>query len=384
MTVEAWPALDGTVRCVARQLPQAIADDAARARLEAVATQLPASLSNCLYFEAPLSAASQRVDFIVRVDAAERALLANLAPRPDHAGHRIPVAQRHIWSRVHRLAAEWSGPDSLMAESVRTVWLEFDVDPVATGMREPAAPIPPSVFVDFATAASRHRSRGRRFEMVAAAIAPLVDRPVLHHRLASIERCVHALPAAWTVVSVGVLLPRGGSTVRLCVLGGSGSDLEHLLDAVGWPGDVAWLRSLRRSLGACGADAEPPVTLVHFDIGSSMEPRLGIEHRFERRLQTRGVIREASFLDRLVDCGLCSAEKRDALLAWPGCSPARLPHELWESVASRRVNHVKLMCDDAGGWSAKAYLTVGHAFRAQRGAIGSPGTYAVRRRASTQ
>ena len=163
-------------------------------------------------------------------------------------------------------------------------------------------------------------------------------------------------------MSIGVLLPRDASTIRLCVLGLRGAELGVYLESIAWPGCLVSVDRVRRALA--GPDGGGPIlSLVHLDVRGAVLPRVGIEYRFARRPQVRGIVQERPFFDRLVELGLCTIAKRDAVLAWPGIAADVLRHERWPSVVGRRLNHVKIV-HDGRRLLAKAYLRVVHARRA--------------------
>jgi hypothetical protein len=116
--------------------------------------------------------------------------------------------------------------------------------------------------------------------------------------------------------------------------------------------------------------------MLHVDVAGAPLPRAGVELALAREPQVRGRLVETAFLSRLVETGLCTPGRRDALLAWPGTRRCTLPHELWESVMVRRVNCVKLVSGPQGV-EAKAYLLAcslpAPARRAGDGAVPLPG-----------
>ncbi|MEO8561612.1 MAG: hypothetical protein ABI601_06030 [bacterium] len=348
--------LDRTVMRVARALSPSLASEPTHARLLAVAAQLPAAMSKRLYFEMPLATARPRVDLIVGVERASHALLAEFHAAAD------AVQESAAWARVRALAARWCHPHSVLRDASDVVWLEFDIDPDLPHH----VGCPPGVLVDFTASATQERGPAARLALALAALDPLLDPRAALDSAGALRRCLDALPSGAAPVSVGVFLPRDGSVIRLCVDGITGSRLDEYLRAIGWPGSLVELGRHRRALGPDGDDEAPLAGLVHIDIATTVLPRLGIEHRFRRGAQLRGVVAERAFLDRLVDAGLSTAAKREGVLEWPGCSAASMPHELWDSVVLRRLNHVKLTYAQDCEPEAKAYLYATHVVRGTR------------------
>jgi hypothetical protein len=353
-----WPlpiALDHTVDQLARFLPVGIASAETRADLRRVAAQLPATLSNCIYFETPLGHDTPRVDLIVRA-VRDAPGLAALAP------------SGFIWDRVRALAGAWRSPPGALHDTASAIWLEFDIEPGAAAGA-------PGVFVDFARPTWSLRDPRDRVALAEPALALLQPPHAMRRVSAVMHRCLDALPADGALASIGVLLPRGESTVRLCLQGLDASSLSSYLGAIGWEGSPGRLDAFTRTLAPADDTSAPCRGLLHVDIGDAVAPRIGIEYLFDRPSQTRGVLAERQFLDRLVELTLCTPARRDALMTWPGVGRASLAHELWPSRLARRVNHVKVMYEDARPPFAKAYLRGAHAFRARppaaRDAVGT-------------
>jgi hypothetical protein len=154
------------------------------------------------------------------------------------------------------------------------------------------------------------------------------------------------------------MLSRARQAVRVYLSRVPGAGVPGLLDDVGWPEDEA--RATTRVLDALHEGA-PELGMLHLDVlEGALLPRLGLEYTLQRAPQVRGRIAEGAFVDRLVECGLCHPERRDALLGWPGYEVRTLRHELWPSWLIRRVNCVKLVHEPGREPQAKAYLLAFH------------------------
>jgi hypothetical protein len=101
---------------------------------------------------------------------------------------------------------------------------------------------------------------------------------------------------------------------------------------------------------------------LSFDIGEEISPRIGIEGSF-LRLPHRET-RWAELFERLIERGLCSPEKRDAALAWPGYDSFRTARDRWpagagsRNVCVRSLSHVKVVSRPEREPEAKVYLLV--------------------------
>jgi hypothetical protein len=113
--------------------------------------------------------------------------------------------------------------------------------------------------------------------------------------------------------------------------------------------------------------------VLNLDVGADgVGPRISIEYFLCRREQVRGRLREAAFLDRLVERGLCTPRRGKEAAAGLGVSLHRLPHEMWESLVTFRLNHVKLVYTADGAVEAKAYHSLHAVPRLARARAASP------------
>jgi hypothetical protein len=344
--------LAGTIDRAAARLPPALVGPEPLAAVRRIAALIPASLTSWIDFECRLQSGRPQVDLSIRIDGPSRDRLAvcSLALEESPGGA--------AWRRVAALAREWGNAGSPTHRNIAAAWLEFDLD-AGTG----ASMAPPRVFIDFARA--RHAA-GDRCRAMTAALAPIVGRPAPEWLREGLGRCLRVLPPASDLVYVGLPAHERVTSVRLCVLGMDERRAGDYLEAVGWPGDAA---ALRRRLGSWrrpGRDRVARSAILQFDLDDRCRigSRLGLEYPLRRRPQVRGAVAERGFLDDLVACGACAADKRDALLAWPGCEVTILPHEIWPSLVMRRVSHVKIVCEGPDEpIEAKAYVCFAHAWR---------------------
>jgi hypothetical protein len=344
-----------TLAALRESIPAELVDGYALRPVLATAAHLPAALTGWLYLETRLDRDGGPADGIYGVEGAARDILAGTNP----AIH-LPSAllDRGEWQRVRSLAERWADPASPLYPAIDRVWLEFDAP--AQGVTAFGAPVP-CVFVDFAAAAySPARPVDERVDLARAALGPLFGGTLPSALEAGIRRCMEALPAGAAVPYAGVLLSRGDGSVRLCVRGLPAGSEPGFLAGLGWPGDgpeladrLARLAEMRR-----GAATLHPANL-HLDVcADGVLPPVGLEYTFERPGQARGILRETAFLDRLVDAGLCTPGKRAGMLRWPGHTTQRLAHQLWRSVAVRRLNHVKAVHHPGAPLRVKAYASV--------------------------
>ena len=348
----AWTAAHALAR-IAPHVPPALVPPRAFAEATALASQLPAALSNWLYLECRLAASAAQTDLAVNVERHQRELLLGLSSAPLPA----PFTRHPAWERVRQLATQWADPASALHEALEGVWLEFDADTPAPGV--------PAVFADFLRAPDPLAGIEGRAGPAEEAVAVLGGGGVRAATALTLRRCSAELPAGAHLLYAGVMLSRADHRVRLCVYGLGAEALLPYLRAVGWPGSPHEIAALTAQLAGAAADRCAP-SVLHLDLGDGVLGRLGLEYSLARPDQLRGRVREAPLLDRLVALGLCTPEKRDALLRYPGYEVGVMAHELWPSVIMRRVNHLKVVWAPGCGVEAKAYLCVEHQPRARR------------------
>ncbi|HEX8271362.1 MAG TPA: hypothetical protein VF615_01850 [Longimicrobiaceae bacterium] len=306
---------------------------------------VPAALTRGVYLECRLSA-DTRVDLVLQVDERGRAVLAGT-----HPAVRLP-RQLHAhpyWEEVRRLHTRWADTTSPIASYLKGVWLEFDVQEAGN---ETAVPLP-GVFLKLAESALA--GPAAPLEEVLASLPGLSPAP---DPVGRIRRCIDELPPGAHVSYLGSFAPRGTDAVRVCMVGLPEDAISAYLARVEWPGDPHALGDLLATVGtADGRRLHQGPGMLHLDVGEDgVQPRVGLEYVLERGGQIRGRLHETEFLDHLVELGLCTAAKREGLLAWPGYSFEDFAHELWPSLVKRRVNHVKLVYEPRRPPEAKAYL----------------------------
>jgi hypothetical protein len=363
MTAE-WPvhSLASTLDVVGPALSDDLVPRVAWDRARALAARLPAALAEWVYLECRLDERSNRTDLTIGVDRGSIDLLSGR----DRSLDRLGALRAPAWDRLRAFARTWGRDATTWRDRVSRLWLEFDID--GEGLPVSAGPLaPPSVFFELENPGGGQGLDPGEWPLLAAPgeqlRAGIRRGPTPSDE---IGRCLGLLPAGARLLYLGVFPPRSTGGVRLCMTGLDDRTLAGYAAEIGWPGRADLLeRELNRLRRVHGRGAG----VIDIDLGESVGPALGLEYFFRRDCQARGVLAESALLDLLVAAGLASAERRHALGTWVGSRYALLPHELWESVVHRRVNHVKLTWAGEEWREAKVYLAVGHP---------------VRRRASTQ
>jgi hypothetical protein len=358
------------LRPVAASVPPELISSSAFSDIDRVARVLPATLAyNTLGFECRLAEMAPRADFSVLAGASYgRESLAGLHPTSTLPARLMTDP---IWRRVADFAVRWSDPSSALYRAVDNVWLEFDVDEVA-----PAIPIP-SVFFGLQPS-GQEGTRGVAYEpnldgyitTIETVIQLLSGNELAPRKLEMLSDCFRALSSVEHVFQVGLMLSRGADALRLCITIGSVERTVEYLAGVGWPCNEADV------LGVL----EPIASLVDhvyldIDVGETVHRKIGLECYFDGNKQPRTEPRWGIFLDSLVRDDLCTAEKRDALLVYPGYVDENAEGIPWPralrrashllggrslSTFIRTLHHVKVVYQPGEGLEAKAYLAVIH------------------------
>jgi hypothetical protein len=316
-------------------------------------------LTSWIYLECRLRSEAARVDLIVRVDQRGRDILAGSNPVfvLDGALHTHPV-----WHGVRALAREWSESTSPLHRGIERIWLEFDVHEREGPHTVNAMPAP-GVFIELAREAYAQHSREERFRVAMSSLRHLLPDGVTPAMARNLRRCWDLLPAGVSIPYVGLFPARGSGAVRVCVAGLGDADMLAYLRALRWPGSYRRLAAAIEAILPPVRAPRPRMAIVNLDVDVDLSSDVGIEYLLSHAAQLHGGVLETAFLDQLVERGLSSSAKCDALLTWPATSLETMRHELWRSRVSRRVNHVKLAYRDNEMPEMKGYLSASHDFR---------------------
>jgi hypothetical protein len=358
------------LRPVAASVPPELISPSAFSDIDGVARVLPATLAyNMFGFECHLAEMAPRADFSVLAGAScGRDSLAGLHPTSTLPARLMTDPK---WRRVADFAVQWADPSSPLYRAVDSVWLEFDVDGAP-----PIIPIP-SVF--FAPRPSgQEGARGVAYEpdldgyiaTIETVIQLLSGNELAPRKLETLSDCFRALSSVEHVFQVGLMLSRGAEAVRLCINLRSVEGIVEYLAGVGWPCSEADVLGI----------LEPIASLVDYvcldiDVGETVHRKIGLECYFDGIKQPKTEPRWSLFLNSFVRDGLCTADKRDALLSYPGYVDENAEGIPWPralrrashllggrslSMYIRSLHHVKIVYQPGEGLEAKAYLAVNH------------------------
>ncbi|MDI1482735.1 hypothetical protein [Polyangium sp. y55x31] len=327
---------DAMLDLVAPLLPGALLADSARSALQAVTRGLPRAASGialeCRLEENP------RVDFLMY-------LLAR-SGGPQAFLRHAPALESRAWRGVFDFCAEWAEPASLLHDEVPALWLEFDVrgDSVVAPQPLPFPCIERHIGDEQPPEEQDEHGRAVCLDILDRATSLLLGRPLPCATFDTAARLARRLPRRGRVLHVAPLASRGVDALRL-VATIPRDELPAHLDRIEWPGARPELEPLLAAM-------VPANTRMgfHLDISDRVLPTLGLELH-----HAPGDPRWRPILDELVARGVCTSDKRDALLQFPPYARLALPEHRAASPVSTTLG-IKLVLAPDEPLAAKAYL----------------------------
>ena len=340
------PSLTDTLDVLRPLLPPPLVSADAFARARAAVEHLRPEITDGIHFECRLHGRSARVDLILIVRPERGALLAGPAAR-------TPRGDRG-WRRLAAFCRRWTASGSPLRELIDHIWLEYDV--AAGG--ETGRPAP-GVFCRLRRP-RRDADPARDLRRTLTVVEALTGRPASRVVRECLSTGLGRLPADAAVPYVGFMIGRRSPTIRLCIAKLPLAVAETYCAATAAVGGPEVARIAGRAALPDGAGGRWYVPMLHLDVDErrGFLRRVGMERSFRQPCQLAGETgaAERRLLEALTEQELCTLEKRDALLTWPGRSVAMLGHELGWSTFERRINHLKFVHEPGVGTETKGYL----------------------------
>lgn len=323
-------------------LPESLVDGQALDNIHTAARLLP-EVSGGICLECRLEEGSRRVDFMVCCMASDGGPPA-LAEALSKAGDRLRGPH---WDGIRAFSQEWVKPGSVLSR-VPIFWLEYDLEGAVSGVPTPFPFVCVQPEFERRAPTSRRASGATHDEALRItwrALEVLQGRPVAPAIARTISRCFESLPDLAEVAHVAPLAARGSEAIRV-VIGAPRAELGSFLERIGWPGPRDQIEEI----------AERWLSHLHLidlnlDVGETVGPTVGLGLAMPD--EPRGTWAEG-VLRRLVEAGLCSPAKCDAVLAWPGTERVILDGHAWPNKLCRTLG-VKLVCRPHEPLTAKAY-----------------------------
>ncbi len=350
--------LSSTLRAVVNPyIPSALISSEYLEQINATVRHLPAQITTFFGYECRLQDSKPRADFLLCVyPDIGRQILAGEGNLLEDNLFSVPS-----WNLIRSFAQDWANPASSFASKILNMWLEFDID-------ESSSAIPvPSVFFKPENNAI---APGQDYHWLKQALLILRGQRLSENIISCLADCVEALPSEGYVFQVAAMFSRPMNFLRLCLRNIEPGEIPLYLERIGWTGNQVTLKELLNWL----SEGVNNITL-NLDVGDKVLPTIGLECYFN--FDSTVYERIESFLDELVEKGLCLPEKRDGLLAYhglvhQGINAKDWPLYLkWESVFSKRdkisvfwrfLHHIKFVLRPDGKLEVKAYLRVNHSW----------------------
>lgn len=319
-------------------------------------------------FECHLSSSASRADFLAAfttLSQGSEALVDCCKPR---AGL---LCANPVWSRIHDFSTRWADIKSPLHKNVGNVWLEFDVNGQSSEAPDPSFFFAPRGIGGEEEKLTLFNSTSLTNNWVTDEALRLLFGKSLPDRVKKqLLTCFESLPPGGEVFQIGVMLPRKSESqaVRLCVKGIANEQVLEYLRNIGWSGSINQLSSTFFELSSLVDDIK-----LNFAVENMIFPKIGFECYFNK--QPKNTPRWQLFLNYLVRHQLCTSEKANALLNWPGYSEEKYSEELWPSnftkasafvnpsftsTIVRLLHHIKIVYHPNQSLQAKAYLWFGH------------------------
>lgn len=328
--------------------------------IRAIAQVLPSAMTYFFGLECPLGTPEAQGDFLV-CTTTEDGGPKILGDRHDYIHLPDSLKAHPVWNQVQHFGLVWGEEGSTLHEKINNVWLEFDVD----GMPD-AVPVP-SCFFGPRAVYSQPAAEGAAYHWITRqglqllrnqAIPPAIERKLF--------QCLDQLPPEAYVFQIGTMLARKADGVRICIRDIAPDRVGDYLKQLGWVGCVAELESWLKELSALTERVD-----VDLDVGETIGAKIGLECYLGK--QPKFEPRWESFLNYLIDNGLCVPEKREGLLAYPGCIREKDYRDIWprelnklsqllgagyEILFFKGLHHIKVVYQSDAAPVAKAYLSV--------------------------
>lgn len=257
-----------------------------------------------------------------------------------------------VWRSFQDFYQEWINPTSNLHQEVKEIGMEFDLD------KSPSVVPIPCIFLEL------NRETTYPFHKLIAEALGLLNYPLSPLIESNLRLCTDFLPEGAKLAHFAVMLSRPGLGVRVNAIAIPPDQILNYLVKIGWNHPTEALSSLVSNLSEF-----VDYIVLAFDVGETIYPRIGLECYLTK--QPKYEPRWHLFLEDLVELGLCTPAKKDALLTWSGIDQQKYHQEgnfRWESIFSqsiysvywRTINHIKVVYQPGFSLKAKAYLASGH------------------------
>lgn len=327
---------------LAPHLSTDLIDDSYQEYILSISKRLPLLSWGC--FECRLTAESQRVDFMLSINQNELLEIKN----NKNVLSSIPVLDAEIWKSVKEFSNIFYKENSLFAEVVLNLWLEYDIE---NSQKMSSIPF---LFTTFRDLKYNNQINS---EIVINTLKQFPNNYSTNLKI-QLKNCVMHLPYCSRIYGIGLMNTRYNNVIRLGIIFYSFEELKRYLATIYLitnPQEL--LKDLLMYVDYCDS------FLLHLDIGEEVNPRIGVEFCFDYQKKQKKL---RTFIALLENANLCDKAKGKAVLNWDGTdhfqdssfsSPTQISNEdpLINKVR-RWVSYIKFVLEPGNPVHTKAYL----------------------------
>ncbi len=251
------------------------------------------------------------------------------------------------WRNLRRFSQRWADPSSVLYRKVDHLWLEFDHASMIAGIPVPGVYFSVGDTTDDSFE-NTNSHNGSAYGWLSEAVELLQGSVLNKETYGKLISCLDALPGDAALHYAAVKPFRQRNVVRIVLTLPAGK-LEPYLAMINCPCPAQEIVDAAKWMERFGR------VRCLLDIADTVLPVVGIECRADASRDGRAAGWE-SLLDRLVDEGLCTPDKRGAFLSWTGVFATTLPCDIFPCYVFRNISHVKLVFRAGGHPEAKGYL----------------------------
>ena len=255
-----------------------------------------------------------------------------------------------VWERIRHFWTRWADPSCVLWGHIPHAWLAFDNTELVRTTPRPCVLfcLDPDYFTKHEDPQHLNSLPGQTYQdVVGSALDLLLATPLSQAQRCNLGVCFDSLPSGGQIIHVSVMLARTPSVVRLNLTVPK-QMLVPYLHRIGWTGSFAELGQLLDTYCVF-----PERVKIQLTIGETLSPRLDFEFHCKGAFGDDS--RWQTLLNAVVQNGLCTSGKHEALHAWPGSFRDTFPDTRWPT-RFQKWTDLKIIAHPDASLEAKAYL----------------------------
>lgn len=266
------------------------------------------------------------------------------------------------WLRVRDMLNNFLAPASEAYRKSSNIWFEFDVPDTLVKL-----PLP-GIFFSF------ERCQADKFIVLLGEVLPdIIGNKQWEEIRDSVGKNICLLNPSAHIFSTAVMISRPIQAVRFCIKDISADEILDYLKRCSYGGPLEEIERMFAIVAEQGARI-----ILDIDIGKELFPRIGIEVSFREGDLPDTEPKWKDFLQFLTVKKLCTREKEEAMLTYPGYIMEPSDSSFWpenllkvssfvgktrKSIFIKKLSHFKVVFDRGVPVQAKAYLAVRQMWR---------------------